>query len=513
MAKVRVFLLALGAWALLTALAHVPMAQVAQAGWLSRLTRAAGEAGEAGGKAARIGVADLERAAAHLRTLPVEARAGALAAHATPEGHWKFVNRDGEVFTAGTPEELARAVPTLLPQSRSGAQLDIYLSEDTVFANHAAAALKDLPAGSQLHLVTRRDAYALKFAKTQTGADVLTVELRPHVAMDVTDRTLFSEAVAQLERPLSRSAVRTLALEPSGPATLSSYPRLETGTTTALVDAIDPVSLNGALASVRGQTVLVTGRVEGNVLYFRPGSGAEQSLRLSDLKQAAADADVNLVIVRADTPHQPGGRNWLWQRISVGGLDDALKRATLGDFIDALGAQHGSFRIGVERDGYGRVALRAMPETGTVEPITDLVGGFWTSALSNVTGNLVATGVDIHARDEARQSELDMRIVPFVPAWVQYLYLASLAAGVIGWSVTKSWFDQLWQPELRSEYRGALGYRAAQVVRFLAGLLVFTPIVGIPAVIVSLWLQFWAVLTMPVRGFRWLMSRSQARAG
>ncbi|MBI1649768.1 hypothetical protein [Hyphomicrobium sulfonivorans] len=513
MTNARLWLMSLWLAAALVAslplFASLPMSE-AQAGWLSRLTRAAGEAGEAGGKAARLGIADLERAGAHIRTLPIEARAGALAAHATPEGHWKFVNRDGEVFTAGTSDELARAVPTLLPQARGSAPLNIYLSEDTVFANRAA--LKDLPSGSKLHLVTRHESYPLKDVKTAAGGNALVAELRPHVSVDLADRALFSEAVAQLERPLSRSAVRTLALEPGGPATLSSYPRLETGTKSALVDAIDPASLSGALGSVRGQTVLVTGRVENNLLYFRPASGAEQSLRLADLKRAATDADVNLVIVRAGVPHQPGGRNWLWQKISVGGLDDALKRATLGDFIDALGTQHGTFRISAERDGYGRVALRAMPEGGVAEPITDFVGGFWTSTISNVTGSLVATGVDIHARDEARQSELDMRIVPFVPAWVQYLYLASLAAGVIGWSVTRSWFDRIWRPEQRADYRGAFGFRAAQIARFFAGLLVFTPVVGVPAVIVSLWLQFWAVITMPVRGLRWLLSRSQVRA-
>ena len=65
------------------------------------------------------------------------------------------------------------------------------------------------------------------------------------------------------------------------------------------------------------------------------------------------------------TPRQPGGRNWLWQRIAVGGLDDALKRATLGDFLDALGKARG----GVPRQRHarslpGRVSIRAVPVNG-----------------------------------------------------------------------------------------------------------------------------------------------------
>lgn len=484
----------------------------AQAGWLSRLARVGGEAGEVGAKATRIGIADLERAAAHLRTLPAEARGTALAAHATPEGHWKFVNRDGEVFTAGTPGELQRAVPTLLPQSTLGSRLDIYLGEETVFRDRAL--LQDLPAGARLHLVAGNDAYPLRALSNGAGREALYAEMRPHLLVALHDGALFNEAVAQLERPLSRSSIRTLALEPGAQSTLSSYPRLDADSKSALVDAVEPTALAGALTSVRGQTVLITGRVEDNLLYFRPSSGAEQSIKLSELKRAAADADVNLVLLHAATPHQPGGRNWLWQRIAVGGLDDALKRATLGDFLDALGARHGTFRVGVERDGTGRVAVRALPDRSAGEPITDMVGGLWSSTVSSLTGNVVTTAVEVHARDEARQQELDLRIVPFVPSWIQFFYIAALAAGVLGWPVTSAWFARVWPPEQRSEYRGSLGYRAAQVARFMCGLAVFAPLAGFPALLVSLALQAWGVVMLPVRGVRWLLSRgAEVRAG
>ena len=96
-----------------------------------------------GTQAASSGVASLDRAAAHLKALPVTGDGAALAAHATPEGHWKFVNRAGEVFTAGTPDELTRAVPTLLPDAAADARLTLYLTEDTVFGERAL--LKDLP--------------------------------------------------------------------------------------------------------------------------------------------------------------------------------------------------------------------------------------------------------------------------------------------------------------------------------------------------------------------------------
>ena len=336
--------------------------------------------------------------------------------------------------------------------------------------------------------------------------------MRPNLLVDLRERALFDEAIAQLERPLSRSSIRTLALEPGGPATLSSYPRLDPDTKAALVDAIDPPALAGALSSVRGQTVLVTGRVEDNLLHFRPSAGAEQSVKLSDLTRAAADADVNLVILQPETPRQPGGRNWFWQRISVGGLDDALKRATFGDFLDALGAARGEFHVSMQREANGRVAIRAVPADAGSEPITGVVGGL-----------VVERRLERHrqCRDDGRRCVRARRRAPegarppphpLYPVLVSVRLSVGLVAGVLGWPVASQWYARVWPPEQRAEYRGAIGYRAAQGVRLLAYLLLFLPIVGIPALIVSFMQQLWALVMLPVRAVRWLSARARAEA-
>lgn len=480
----------------------------AQAEWLSRLARVGAEVGEVAPKAGRLGIVDLERAATHIRALPPSSGA-ALAAHATPEGHWKFVNRDGEVFTAATPEELQRVLPTLLPEAAPGSKLGIYLSEETLFGDRAL--LKELPSSATLYLVAGKESYPL-ITRTTSGGEALYAAVRPNLVVELRERSLFDEALSQLERPLSRSSIRTLALEPDGPATLSSYPRLDPNTKAALVDAVDPASIASAIASVRGQTVLVTGRVDGNLLYFQPASGAEQSVRLSDLMTAAADYDVNLVILHAASPRQPGGRNWLWQRISVGGLDDALKRATLGDFLDALGKAQGEFRVGVTRENSGRVAIRALPVNGESAAITGIVGDLWTNAVSSLTGNVVTSAVEVHARGEDRQRELDTRIVPGIPAWIQILYLMSFGAGVLGWPVASAWFARIWPPEQRGEYGNALGYRAAQLMRLLAYVVVFLPLVGVPALLMSFVHQFWSTLMFFVRAVRRLVQRPETSA-
>ena len=490
---------AIGSAAIRSAFAAVLLAAsipVAQANWFLKIAR---EAGEAGTKTVRSGVAVLDRAAAHIKALPPTAKGVTLAAHATPEGHWKFVNRNGDVFTAGTPDEFNRVVPTLLPEKPSDTKLTIYLTEDTVFGERAI--LKALPGEATLHVIVGRDSFPL-VRRVGSAGDKFFAQVRPNIIVEITDQKHFNEAIAQLERPLNRSSIRTLSLKPGGPQTLSSAPRMEVGTKNALVDSIDPANLDDAVRSVRGQTVLVTGRVEGNLLFFRPESAPEQSLKVLDVIRAAENADVNLVILHSQAPRQPGGRNWLWQRISVDGLDAAVKRATLGDFLDGLAASRGQFTVTAAREGSGRVIVRAMPAGSVAQPITGVVGEWLSVATSEITGNVIVDAVDVYARDEARQRELDRRIIPWIPWSYQAAYLGGLLAGLIGWTVTRAWWRHIWPAEQREEYRGVAGYLAAQTVRFLGYFVIFLPIVGVPALIFLLLRYAWRILMLPLRFFR-----------
>jgi len=503
-------LVAIGYAALRSMLAAALLAAsipVAQAYWFSENAR---EAGEAGTKSSKYGVGGLDRAAAHIKALPPAVKGATLAAHATPEGHWKFVNREGEVFTAGTPDELERAVPTLLPQKAGDTKLTIYLTEDTVFGDRRL--LKALPEDATLQVMVGRDSFPL-VRRVGSSGDMLFAEVRPNLIVELTDQKLFNEAIAQLERPLSRSNIRTLALDPGGPRTLSSAPRLEPGTQNALVDSIEPAKLDDALRSARGQTVLVTGRIEDNLLFFQPANGSEQSLKVLDLIRAGENANVNLVILHSQAPRQPGGRNWLWQRISVDGLDAAVKRATFGDFLDALAASRGQFNVTAARESSGRIVVRATPAGLAPQPMTGVVGEWLNVAASQITGNVIVDAVDVHALDEERQREFDRRIIPWIPWNYQLAYFVGLLAGVLGWATARVWWGRIWPVEQREEYRGVAGYRAAQAARFLAFFLIFLPVAGVPALIVSLFQYGWGIVMLPLRFFRRHASRAEPKAG
>ncbi|MFO0974728.1 MAG: hypothetical protein U1A27_15000 [Phycisphaerae bacterium] len=489
--------------ALVMALAAAVVSE-AEAGWLSRIMAAAEHGGA---RVARSGASALESAAARLQSLsPSAAKGGALAAGVSQEGHWTFINRAGERFTAATPDELKRAATVLLPDAAADARPTLILTEDTVFVHRDK--LKDLPNGGDLRVAVGADSYPL-IRRTEGSAERLYAEALPNVIVEVGERRLFDEALWQLSRPLEASRFRMLSLEPDGPQTLARLPRPEPGSPRATVDAIDPARLPSALGALDGQTVLLTGRIEGEQLFYRPSSGGERSLPLGELRRAAAANDVDLIVLNSPASRQPGGRNWLWQRVEVAGLDGALGRARLADFFNALASPDSKLMVAASEPAAGRVSLRAVPVNGAnAEPRSSKLGDLMSEMLSELTGQVVSASMEADVKSSSRQAELDSRIVPGIPAALQFGYIGALVLGVMGLPVLRHWWGRIWPAEQRGEYSGLAGFLAARAARLLAFVMLFLPVAGIPAAVWSGLLGVWFWLTLPARLWRRLLGRS-----
>lgn len=467
-------------------------------------THIAREAGEAGGKAASHGLSHLGpvgKAAAHIKALPLTSK-GALAAHATPEGHWQFVNRDGQVFTAGTPDELKRVLPTLAPEAIAAGEskLSLFVSEDSIFDNRAA--LSQLPSDTELHVVTERAAFRVTRSGTQ-AAPKLTAQIKPNLIVNLSERVLFDETIAYLSRPLNRSNIRTIAIEPSAKKRLPAAPQVDPSTKVPQVDQLDPANLETAFGSIRGQTILVAGRVENGRIAFSPSSGPEVSRDVADLSEAARNSDVNLVLLHTDAPRQPGGRNWFWQTIEVGGMSDASKAATFGDFLEVLAQRRGGFQISATQESGGRVHLSAQPSDAG-SGIANDASSWLDEAVGHVTGEIVTAAVDVHGRDQETQSEFDARLIPGIPSYVQIPYLVSLVCGLIAWSTARGWWSRVWAPRPGKPGTAHTTQVLSNLPREVAFLFAFLPIAGFPALLWHMAVQTWASVTAP---FRWIHRR------
>jgi hypothetical protein len=365
-------------------------------------------------------------------------------------------------------------------------------------------------------LVERR---AYRLVRQSAGSsERLFVEVRPNVVAEFTEPKAFAETMFQLTRPIDRARMRAIALDPGNPAAIPRYPSIDAATGRAAPDIVDPANLVRSMSVLRGQTAVVTGRLDGDLLYFRPASGGERSLIVRDLVAAAETADVNLVILRSQSARQPVGRNWLWQRHEVRGLDSAMGRTDISDFLDALGDRIvvSATQIDANRTRLVAARMSDLPSGLVPTPITETV----VDVVSDLAGRILTSGVEANVRSQERQRELDDRIVPVIASNIQFGYLAAFVFGLFGLPVSRGWWGRVWPAEERIEYGSAIGYWAARLVRGTMLILLFAPLVAVASAPVqavrSAWgmvVSIWNVIALLWRGLTWPVRRLFGTAG
>lgn len=492
---------------LLAAAASTLVPSAAEANWLTKALENAGDAGRGVSRTTHGLHPDLDHAFTHLKNLPEKPGSASLAAEVGHEGHWRFINSKGEIFTAATPDELARLREALLPGS-SG-PLTLYLTPRTVFDSRAL--LGDLPADAELFIAPKSGAYRLQREKV-SEIPVLTAEVRPNLRVRLDNEAVFNEILFQIGQPLKVSGLRVLALETGSPDALTAVPKFDAATRMALVDTIDPARLTASFKRIRGQTVVLTGRLDNGALSFLDAGGGPGTLSMDALRSAAREADVNLIIVKSETPRQPGGKNWLWQTTTIPGLDHAVKQPLFGDFLAAIGNEGPPLTITGGHAGNGRVVLDVIPPPSAGAPLTDSITGWIDSLAGEAMANIAISGLELDLRDENRQRELDLRIIPGVPATVQISYLAAMVMGLFGLGTAWKLWARIWPAEDREDYASYPGYVLAQGTRGLIFVLLFLPLVGLPMFLRYIAFQIWALVTAPLRALRWIRDRLRPTA-
>lgn len=407
------------------------------------------------------------------------ASAPALAARISQEGHWTFINASGETFTAGSETEVKRAFDVLLPNA--GARAPAFLlTGDSVFEQRTA--LTQLPRGAELSLGWGDEIFRLENAAIGTANRVL-AHIRPNLFVALTTAADFGETLQLLRRRLERQRFRLVSLEPGGPRSIPSSPRLDQGTSKPDVDAIDPAFIASSFAALKGQTAVIVGRLDGDLLTFKPASGPERALQLSELTTAAAVADVDLLVLKSSNGQQPGGRNWLWQRVAIKGLEQALGHATFADFFSALGGANIRLVATIERSSPQRtsVDLRQLPGTTAEAVSASRLGEVLSDAVTSLVGNVVHTGAIGTFRSVDRQAEFDRRLVSFIPSIAQWGFGSMLLLGLLGLPMSLRWWNRVWPRESAADYANAFGYWAAKAVRMAVYALVFMPLSAVLA--------------------------------
>ncbi len=398
-----------------------------------------------------------------------------LAAAASPGPHWTFVNIKGERFTSATPDEMKRMPGVLAPGTKEADQrLLLVLAEDTVFSQ--LEALAALPRSASLRLSTATGVYAL-----QEGPPPV-AQLNLKLRVEIGERAAFDEVLAQLDRSLARRGIRIISLEPGAPAIFSPRPAIDKMGKPDLIERIDPYRLKDALSGLRGQTVLVTGRLADGLLHFQVPSGPDRNIVTADLVAAAEQHDVNLIILDAAAGRQPGTRNWLWLKAELSGHAGLAADSGLDGLLATLSTDVWPLTVRLTKSTTNRTTLIAMPSPAaksTTGGIIDALTRAAASVSSDVTGRIESTAIHMHLVSVARERELDRRLITGLPSGVTWGYLALLIIGALGLPVSWLWWNKLWPPENRAEYENAFGYQAARAVKLAAYGALFMPATAI----------------------------------
>lgn len=425
---------------------------------------------------------DFNAAAERITREPFDTTARVLAAEATQDGHWRLVNRAGETFTAANADELKRGIGTLAPiETNAGAKsappaLSLLVTATSIF--EGSTALAALPAEAELSALVGGTRYRLVRHEAQSPL----VLIRPRVALAVATRSQFDEAAALLELS-SKRGVRIVGLAPGGAAAFAEPVRAHySGAVT--VETIDPDRLRHAIAPMVGSLLVVTGRISGELLYFQPERGPERSLLVRDLIAAAENADASLLMIGSVSGRQPGARNWLWLKAAIPGLDKTTGRTTLADLLEGLAGDGQPLMVTVSRQSATRTDLAIRPTALPGAPGPGITGAL-TNFTADLTGRIVVTGIDARLSSASRESELASRLLPGIPATLQWAYLMACFLGLSGLATAWRWWARVWPPEDASEYGSAAGWHAARAARTMMFALLFLPVAGLPAVLVS----------------------------
>jgi len=472
----------------LLAVALLASASSAGANWLTRIMKHADD-----GVPHRTAksLTAIDQAALHLKALPAPRRARAVAAELTNEGHWRLRNAEGETFTAATPDELKRGLGVLAPLTEEAAKQVILLTGETLFKDRSK--LKELPANAEFDALIESRVYGL-VRRVVNAVESYSLDVGNGVRVPIRDRAQVHEMLWQLARPVDLSVIRVLALEPGATGILKRTRTPDPTPGRVAIEAVDPDRLLHMLSAVARDTVVISGRVKGSVLHFRPSSGPERTLVLDDLRRAAAESDVNLVVIESASARQPGTRNWFWQRIALTPLAGARTKPALPDLIGQLTGgvpvETDAIAIGELRTAFQLVGVARGTGGGWTAPVSET----WRDLAPEVTGTIVASGLRLDLTSRARQRELDARILPGIPSVPQIAYLALMVLGLFGLGVAREWWQRLWPLEVRSDYARQSGYWAARAARGTLFLLVFMPLVALVSAPVSFVRGIWRAL-------------------
>lgn len=468
----------------------------AEAGILSTLAKA--------GKAAKVtgvvGAGLLADSLGFIKRLQTDGSIRRLAVGTDDSGHLRIAAANGDEWVITTPDELAMAIRqsdrTAMGSltARSNKPTQIFVPDTELYRHSKLFAW--LPSHVELRLIHRNKQHYRVTNSNDTGAAQWNIQVREHVQINLPSPEMLDEMLFRLERTINNNAIRLLRLQPEHEESLPTLAR-SSGYKMPAVDAINPAQLNQQLRSIRGQTAIISGRIESGVLIADAGKAGISHTPLKKLREAATRAGVNLIIMDTTSPVQAGTKGLFGKQAHFPDLQQALQRNTYADFLDALAPAQSPIILTAQREGTRYIALSSSPRKTPQQS---------DALLLTEVPSLVLHAIHIVARDQAETEEHDRRIVSWIPSWVLITLLGNAVLGIMSWSTAWShWWRKIWKPALRETHSNALTWYLMRSIRILVFFVLFLPVVGGPAFLYDIFMTVFRIFIAILRSFIWIL--------
>ena len=240
----------------------------------------------------------------------------------------------------------------------------------------------------------------------------------------------------------------------------------------------------------RQQTLVVPGILDGETFYV--AGSKSQAVDIAQMKALAREYDTTLVFLHADSDKAV---RKLGQTLQAAFVENTLYDDTAA-FIQRLNPDAGPMTLEINPSGQSQIAISARVKR--VEP-ADATSPEQAPSSPLVTGlklgvNLAGKVAQIYRPDQKRSQELDRRIIPWLPSWLQFYLIVSVFLGVMVWSFSRSLWARLWQPKTREHFSHTVFYILFRFAHETVFLLLFLPLFGALCFVLNVLLIIYRVL-------------------
>jgi hypothetical protein len=211
---------------------------------------------------------------------------------------------------------------------------------------------------------------------------------------------------------------------------------------------------------------------------------------LQKLQQLASYHDIQLVLLESDRPQTV--LKQVARNMQQAGRDGGILHDTIGDFFNRLAdpANHSPIELRRHRSAEQQMAIqwRAVEAEGKED-----AAKLSLDMVQHLPVHLLLKSTTLHGPDEARSRELDDRIVPHVPSWIQFYFIFSAILGVVALQTSWRLWKKMWAISPRREYRHLLFFLLLWPLHRLLFFVLFIPMLGGFSFV---WLILWSIYRM-----------------